>query len=170
LLLISGGILDLHNIFSPIINYLSPMYHAEASHSNYQIGASRITLDQAAALAIARYPKAQLRWIETPDGQNGTYRIVMYQQGEPSLRFPKTTVWIDQYNGAVLSTRDPKQEYAGDTFMNWLHPLHNGEIAGMTGRILVFISGFVPAVLYVTGLIRWLQKRRAKRMHQLKTS
>ncbi|MDP3333695.1 MAG: PepSY-associated TM helix domain-containing protein [Methylococcaceae bacterium] len=170
LLLISGAVLDLHTVFTPVINYLSPMYHAEASHSNYQVGVSRITLDQAAALAKARYPEARLRWIETPDGQNGTYRIVLYQQGEPSLRFPKTTVWIDQYSGTVLSIRDPREEHAGDTFMNWLHPLHNGEIAGMTGRIVVFISGFVPAILYVTGLIRWLQKRRAKSLHQLKIS
>jgi len=169
LLLISGAILNLHTVFNPVINYLSPMYQAEANHSNYQAGVSRITLDQAAAFAKARYPEAKLRWIETPDGQNGTYRIVMYQQGEPSLRFPKTTVWIDQYSGIVLSIRDPKEEHAGDTFMNWLHPLHNGEIAGVTGRVVVFISGFVPAILYVTGLIRWLQKRRAKRMHQLKT-
>ncbi|NOU14972.1 MAG: PepSY domain-containing protein [Methylococcaceae bacterium] len=169
LLLISGAILNLHSVFNPVINYLSPMYQAEANHSNYQAGVSRITLDQAAAFANARYPEAKLRWIETPDGQVGTYRIVLYQEGEPSLRFPKTTVWIDQYSGIVLSIRDPKEEYAGDTFMNWLHPLHNGEIAGMTGRVVVFISGFVPAILYVTGLIRWLQKRRAKRIHQLKT-
>lgn len=170
LLLISGAILDLHTTFTPVINYLSPMYKAEANRSNYQVGVPRISLDQAVEIATTRYPDALLRWIETPNGSSGTYRIVLYQQGEPSLRFPKTTVWIDQYNGAVLSIRDPREEQAGDTFMNWLHPLHNGEIAGMTGRIVVFISGFVPAILYVTGIIRWLQKRRAKRLHQLKTS
>lgn len=170
LLLISGAVLDLHTVFTPVINYLSPMYQAKTNHSNDQAGGSRITLDQAAVIAAACYPEAQLRWIETPNGPIGTYRIVLYQQGEPSLRFPKTTVWIDQYSGTVLSIRDPREEHAGDTFMNWLHPLHNGEIAGMTGRILVFISGFVPVILYVTGIIRWLQKRRAKRLHQLKIS
>jgi uncharacterized iron-regulated membrane protein len=114
------------------------------------------------------YPEAILRWIETPENQEGTYRIMLYQQGEASFRFPKTMVWINQYSGAVLSTRNPRQEHLGDMFMNCLHPLHNGEIAGMTGRLLVFISGFIPVILYVTGVIRWLQKRRAKRLHNLK--
>jgi len=31
----------------------------------------------------------------------------------------------------------------------------------MTGRILVFITGLACPVLFVTGVIRWLQKRRA---------
>lgn len=169
LLLVSGVILELPTVFKPVINYLSPLYRLDANQSLYQAGYSRITLDQAAAIATARYPEATLRWIETPDGQGGCYRIMLYQQGEPSFRFPKTTVWIDQYSGAVLSTRNPRQEQSGDTFINWLHPLHNGEIGGMTGRLLVFVSGFIPAILYVTGIIRWLQKRRAQRLHKAKT-
>lgn len=168
LLLVSGVILELPTVFKPLINYLSPLYQAEAGQSLYQAGYSRISLDKAVAIATNRYPEAVLRWIETPDGQEGSYRIMLYQQGEPSFRFPKTTVWVDQYSGTVLSTRNPRQEQSGDTFINWLHPLHNGEIAGMTGRLLVFASGFIPAILYVTGIIRWLQKRRARRLHKVK--
>ncbi len=167
LLLVSGVILELPTVFKPAINYLSPLYQAPANQSPYRPGYVRISLDRAAAIATARYPEAVLRWIETPDGQEGCYRIILYQQGEPSFRFPKTTVWIDQYSGAVLSTRNPRLEQSGDTFINWLHPLHNGEIAGIAGRLLVFISGFIPAILYVTGLIRWRQKRKA---HQIKTA
>ncbi len=168
LLLLSGIILELPAVFKPAINYLSPLYQMEAKQINYQSGYSRITLDQAVAVATNRYPDALLRWIETPDSQAGSYRIVLYQQGEASARFPKTTVWVDQYSGAVLSTRDPETEQAGDTFMSWLHPLHNGEIAGMPGRWLIFVSGFIPAILYVTGMMRWLQKRRAQHLHKLK--
>ncbi|MGR9013798.1 MAG: PepSY-associated TM helix domain-containing protein [Gammaproteobacteria bacterium] len=166
LILVSGVILELPAMFKPTINSLSPLYQAEANPSVYQAGYSRISLDHAVAVALDRYPEAALRWIETPDSQNGSYRIMLYQQGEPSFRFPKTTVWVDQYRGTVLSTRNPRLERIGDTFINWLHPLHNGEIAGMTGRLLVFASGFIPAILYVTGLIRWRQKRRARRLHK----
>jgi len=41
------------------------------------------------------------------------------------------------------------------------------EALRLPGRILVWITGFVPLVLYATGIIRWLQKRRAAK--QLKT-
>jgi uncharacterized iron-regulated membrane protein len=169
LILASGVILELPTVFKPVINYLSPLYQVKANQSLHQAGYSRITLDQAVAVTTTLYPEATLRWIETPDGNEGSYRIMLYQQGEPSFRFPKTTVWVDQYSGAILSTRNPRQEQAGDTFINWLHPLHNGEIFGMTGRLLVFASGCIPAMLYVTGIIRWLQKRRARRLHKVKT-
>jgi uncharacterized iron-regulated membrane protein len=33
----------------------------------------------------------------------------------------------------------------------------------MTGRLLVFATGLACPVLFVTGVIRWLQKRRATR-------
>jgi uncharacterized iron-regulated membrane protein len=32
---------------------------------------------------------------------------------------------------------------------------------GLPGRIVVSIAGLTPLALYVTGLIRWLQKRKA---------
>jgi uncharacterized iron-regulated membrane protein len=123
----------------------------------------QISLDKATQIAQIRYPKAQLRWLETPAGTQGVFKITLYQQGEPSRRFPKTMVWIDQYSGKILAIRDPKRQTAGDIFWTWLHPLHSGEIAGLTGRIIIFISGLLPLMLYVTGLIRWRQKCAAKR-------
>jgi len=40
--------------------------------------------------------------------------------------------------------------------------LHSGRAFGWTGRILVFLTGLACPILFVTGVIRWLQKRRAK--------
>ena len=168
ILIVSGVILELPAVFKPAINYLSPLYQAKTKESQCQNECFRITVDQAVSIAMKVYPETILRWIETPEDQNGTYKIMLYQQGESSFRFPKTMVWINQYNGAVLSIRNPRLENNGDMFINWLHPLHNGEIAGMTGRLLVFISGFIPLILFVTGIIRWLQKRRAAKLHQNK--
>jgi uncharacterized iron-regulated membrane protein len=39
----------------------------------------------------------------------------------------------------------------------------SGQEFGWTGRILVFLSGLACTVLLVTGVIRWLQKQKAKR-------
>lgn len=46
--------------------------------------------------------------------------------------------------------------------MQWQWFLHSGQAFGWTGRILVFLSGLACPVLFVTGVIRWLQKRRAR--------
>ncbi|NOT85988.1 MAG: PepSY domain-containing protein [Methylococcaceae bacterium] len=163
LLILSGILLELPDFFNPGIERLSPLYQSKNTISMPQSDKSRITLDQAIAFAVEKFPKATLRWIETPHNEIGSYRIMLYQHGEPSKRFPKTTLWIDQYSGVILSVRNPANHSAGDHFLSWLHPLHSGEIAGLPGRWVVLISGFMPLILYVTGFMRWRQKRRAKR-------
>jgi len=164
LLVISGILLELPDFFNPGINKLSHLFKAKTHHSISQNGNQRISLDRAVDIALQQFPKATLRWIETPVDVNGSYQIMLYQSGEPSRRFPKSTVWIDQYSGKVLDIRNPINNSSGDTFLSWLHPLHSGEIAGLSGRWLVFLLGFIPAILFVTGLIRWLQKRDARNL------
>ena len=164
LLVISGILLELPDFFNPGINKLSHLFKAKTHQSISQNGNQRISLDRAVDIALQRFPKATLRWIETPVDVNGSYQIMLYQSGEPSRRFPKSTVWIDQYSGKVLDIRNPIYNSSGDTFLSWLHPLHSGEIAGLSGRWLVFLLGFIPAILFVTGLIRWLQKRDARNL------
>jgi uncharacterized iron-regulated membrane protein len=41
-------------------------------------------------------------------------------------------------------------------------PLHSGEIAGLTGRIVICITGILVAVLSITGVLVWARRRRAK--------
>jgi len=45
--------------------------------------------------------------------------------------------------------------------VEWLYPLHTGEAFGFTGQLIILIAGLMPLILYVTGVIRWLQKRKA---------
>jgi len=52
---------------------------------------------------------------------------------------------------------------AGERFLEWQYPLHCGEAFGNVGRALVMILGIVPLILYVTGFLRWRQKRRLRR-------
>lgn len=166
LLVLSGILLELPDFFNPGINRLSPLFEAKPNLSTDQTGNTRIPVDQAVTIAQQQFPHAELRWIETPKDNKGSYRISLYQSGEPSRRFPKTIIWIDQYSGKVLEIRNPAYHSAGDNFISWLHPLHSGEIAGITGRWLVFMLGFIPLILYVTGFIRWRQKNAAQLSHK----
>ena len=161
LLTLTGILLELPDTFNPLINQLSPLSETPKVHSITQQN-KRISVDKAVEIAVNHYPSTQLRWIETPNGADGVYRIMLYQQGEPSQRFPKTMLWIEQYTGQILAIKDPKQQSASDTFITWLHPLHSGEIAGLTGRWIIFISGLLPFMLYITGFIRWRQKQAVK--------
>ena len=167
LIVASGILLELPDFFNPVIHRFSPLFQAQPNLSTFTPGSVRLPVDRAVQIARMKFPQASLRWIETPNGSLGNYRIQLYQAGEPSQRFPKTMVWIDQYSGAILEIRNPTNQSPGDQFLSWLHPLHNGEIAGIAGRWLVFVLGFVPLILFITGVSRWRQKVRVQRFKAL---
>ena len=50
----------------------------------------------------------------------------------------------------------------GDKLWAWVHPLHNGEAFGFIGRIIVTLLGLFPLILMLTGVLRFIQKRKSK--------
>lgn len=162
-LALTGIALEIPDYVNPLIGYFSPLQQPSVSKSQIMPQSPAITSDQAVAIARQRFPQAELAWIETPHGRDGCYRINLYQSGEPSRRFPKTNVWIDQYSARIIRVNDPFTETAGDTLIHWLHPLHSGEALALPGRLLVLAAGLSCPLLFVTGMMRWLHKRRARR-------
>lgn len=167
MLALTGIALEVPNYINPAIHYFLPIdIQPPKLQSTPNSTLLTISADQAVATAQQLFPQTRLCWIETPDGPTGTYRINLRQDFEPSQRFPKTNIWIDQYSGKILLINDPKQQSSGTTLLSWLHPLHNGEVFGLTGQILVLVTGFACPLLFFTGVIRWLQKRRAKQKNR----
>ena len=115
-------------------------------------------------MEIARQvlPQAAPAWIEVPGSQGGTFRLRLRQSADPSHRFPHSFVWIASRGGAVLGVSDAAKAGTTSTINNWLHPLHDGSAGGTGLRLLVFVSGLVPLVLFVTGLQRWRHRRTAR--------
>ncbi len=169
LLALTGIVLEVPEYVNPLIAKFSPLQppakpQSLVMHSNQ----ARITVDQAVSVAQNLFPDAQLSWIETPHDAAGSYRINLYQAGEPSRRFPKTNVWVDQYSGRILQVNNPDDFSKGDSLITWLHPLHSGEALALPGRLLVLLAGLLGPLLFVTGVIRWLHKRRAKQLRRMR--
>lgn len=160
----TGVILARPDWVTPALGLASSLHQMPVLRSTPVPGARRISADRAHAIARREFPTAQLRWLETPDSPQGVYFVRLRQPGEPGRRFPITRVWIDQYTGEVLHRYDPLNTTAAETFMAWQHPLHSGEAFGGAGRLLAFLSGLLPTLLLVTGVLRWQQKRRARAM------
>jgi len=64
------------------------------------------------------------------------------------------TVFVDPYRGKILSVRD-----LSPNFMVWMRPVHQGSL-GPVWQFLVFLSGLVPSLFVVTGIIMWWKKRQ----------
>ncbi|WP_205629945.1 PepSY-associated TM helix domain-containing protein [Dechloromonas denitrificans] len=157
----SGVFLALPEYGRPLVEAFSPLGRSATPHSADTRG-DMISADLAVARAQAALPGAVLRWVETPATADSVFRLSFWQAGDPGYRFPRSNVWVDAYSGDVLAVRDWRREATGDVFLAWQHPLHNGEGFGLAGRLLASLAGLLPALLWVTGVMRWSQKRQAR--------
>jgi uncharacterized iron-regulated membrane protein len=72
----------------------------------------------------------------------------------------------DGKDGHFLGAEVPGEGSAGDLFMALQFPLHSGRIAGVAGRVFVTLLGLGIAMLSVTGLVIWAQRRKRARARQ----
>lgn len=153
----------------PLVSVFSPVDDASdesAVRSHLVLGRGPFSVDQAVGLAQNLFPDGAIKYIGIPHEPTDAYHITMHRPGDVRGTAGNSMVWLDQYSGAVLKVHDWRTVTAGEIFVAWLFPLHNGEAFGLIGRWMVFITGFVPLFLYVTALRMWWLKRRAHRQQK----
>lgn len=69
----------------------------------------------------------------------------------------RSDVLVDPWTDKVIDVRDNSGNW-----LAWMRPLHEGAGAGLIFQFLVFLSGLVPALFVVTGIIMWAKKRRRR--------
>lgn len=98
-------------------------------------------------------------------GASGPYWRVSLEEAEGVLAAGgRSEVYIDAASGEVEAVERHAVRSSVDQFYAWQLPLHNGSAGGLIGRWLVFLSGFVPLILAITGVTIYLQKRRARKL------
>lgn len=153
----------------PVLTAFSPTTGQPDPRSGPADGRTRLPLDRAIALARRHLPGVDVRWVQMPRDETAPYAVRFWQPGEPSRRFPRSYVWLDQYDGRVLAVEHGPRDTATDRILAWLYPLHSGEAFGLVGRTVVGLLGLVPALLFVTGLLRWRSKARRLAAHRRAT-
>ncbi|MGO9430027.1 PepSY-associated TM helix domain-containing protein [Rhodoblastus sp.] len=126
-------------------------------------GKMPIGVEAAVGVADEVFPDGRLHWILLPSSPTGVYVVGKQASEEPNRTKTYRNVGVDQYSGRILHVQDRRKFTAGETFLEWLFPLHSGEAFGAIGRPLALVIGLAPLTLYTTGFIRWWQKRRARK-------
>ena len=80
-----------------------------------------------------------------------------------------TALYFDLYNGQLQHLYLPTTQHSGYTISAWLKALHEGDVFGLPYRIFVCVLGLVIAMLSVTGIVIWLRKNRARKIHQVRS-
>jgi uncharacterized iron-regulated membrane protein len=146
------------NLFSPV------QADPDFGRSTPAPGRAPIGAGEAAAIADKTFPDGRLHWVLFPSAPTSVYVVGKRSDREPNQTKTYRNVGVEQYTGQVLHVQDRGRFTGGDSFLEWLFPIHSGEAFGGLGRPMALLLGLVPSLLYVTGLFRWLRKRRARRL------
>lgn len=125
-------------------------------------GAQRIDADQAIAAALSVEPGGRLLSIALPMRHKDLYRVSLAHRGD-SRGAPEIVAIVDPWSAKVIQLTDPARFAPAQTVLAWQNALHFGQGLGLVWRILVFLSGLLPAIFAITGITMWLIKRRARR-------
>lgn len=119
----------------------------------------------ARALEVAHraLPDGRLVFVDVPNAPDAPIRVRMQVPGDPQTRFAGSYVWVDHRSGRVLAVRDLRRAGRRAWVDAWVRPLHDGTVGGLATRILAVLVGLAPAVLFATGLLHWLRRKRSYR-------
>lgn len=151
----------------PVLELFSPVTYRYWFNSTPTPNVEPISMADAVAIAEQRYPRGRLHWIYGAPGTTDTYTVCLDDVARPGSWLQRVCVVMDRYTGEVLDIDDPADATAGEVFTHWQWSLHSGRALGMTGRVLVFLTGLTCPVLFVTGVIRWFQKNNARSHNKL---
>ncbi|WP_233203854.1 PepSY domain-containing protein [Novosphingobium sp. HII-3] len=127
-----------------------------------RMSGEQISIARALLAAHHALPDGRLSFVDVPEPGSEPFRVRLQVPGDPHRRFPGSYVFIDQHSGAVLAVHDVRRGNASTTIIAWIRVLHDGTIGGLSTRILALIVGLVPTVLFVTGILHWGRRTRAR--------
>lgn len=160
LIAFSGIYMALPAEVKPLVAAVSSLEAGTAPHLQTPGQGTALPPDAAVNIAKAVFPAGELKRIGLPRSNTEPYAISFLLPDE--VRRPssgRSVVWIDPYRGGILKSYDATTGSAGEHFLNWQTPLHTGTAFGLTGRILVAISGIAAAILALVGLLVWQRKQ-----------
>jgi uncharacterized iron-regulated membrane protein len=124
-------------------------------------GAQRIDADRAIAMALSTTPRAQLISIGLPTQPEQPYRVSLARPGD-GRDVPEVVALINS-SGTLIELIDPRRFGPAQTVLAWQRAVHFGQGLGWVWRVVVCVSGLLPAIFAYTGLAMWLIPRRARR-------
>lgn len=154
-----------HNV-APVIELFSPVtYRYWFQSKPPSPNAPAIGMEEAVSIALKQYPHGRPHSIYGAPNLTQTYTVCQNGVDAAGSMLQRRCTVIDRYSGKILDLDDPSlpTATAGEIFTHWQWSLHSGQAFGMTGRLLVCLSGLLCPFLFVTGVVRWRHKCRANR-------
>lgn len=147
-------------VVRPVVGLLSQAtpYPSPRIESPPPKGTPQLPPDAIVRAARAAKPGLMIAMLDPPTEIRNTWRVLFRSEGaDPAVR-SRGAIWLDPWSGAVVHDRTSDAMQMGDRYMTEQLWLHNGATFGLVGRVLVFIAGFAPLALVISGWMIWLGK------------
>lgn len=119
---------------------------------------SQISAQQAIETLHARFPNAWLRQIR-PFYRERVVGALFVENDAPNPRTHNMAM-VDRLTGELRIFQDAATVPAGTAAIDWLLPIHSGEVYGIMRRVIMSMVGLTLAFLVISGFTMWLSKRR----------
>lgn len=160
LLSISGAAISFREAWLPLMTALGGLPQARPAAVT-PAGPVK-SVDELVVEAQRLMPGARLVFVAPPARSGGTTRIRLREPGEVHQN-GRSYVLFDSAGTVLDLQRVSQLPVANLVFDQLPYPLHTGYIFGEIGRLIVFVSGLLPLLLFVTGIYIWLKRRSPKR-------
>jgi uncharacterized iron-regulated membrane protein len=139
------------NRISPVTQVRTPQ--SDPSRSTQSTRPSvRALVDEARRRVSGQY----VARVVLPSSDTSAFLVMLSRaQPTPVGSADLTSIYLDQYTGAVLSAPPRTPRTAGDVVMAWVAPLHVGNFGGNTVKVAWLVLGMAPPLLFATGFIMW---------------
>lgn len=128
-----------------------------------------LSFERALQIGATIEPNAIVEAVNVPRNQDRPIRISKRFAAGHSLPRAHVTLFLHPITGALMRTEDSRQVPRGQRVMQWMVPLHFGlwgarlgPLADYLVRALYLFAGLAPLGLFVTGVLKYAEKRRAK--------
>jgi uncharacterized iron-regulated membrane protein len=121
-------------------------------------GAQRIDADRAIAVALAAAPGARLISIGLPLRPEQPYRASLAHPGD-GRGTPEVVALINPWSAELIKLIDPAGFAPAQSFLASQRMVHFGQGLGWVWRVLLCLSGLLPAIFAYTGILMWLITR-----------
>ena len=105
------------------------------------------------------WPDKQWQRINFPIPQRQSVEIRLNDKNDPRKTSGSNVLWLNPYSNSVLAEQAYQPLTVRQKTAYWLFPLHNGEAFGLSGRILIFISGLLTTALAIAGGCLWYRRK-----------
>ena len=141
--------------FRSVVAAVSPLTVRRAPVSITSAAGPVLSVGEIVEQAQRHAPGQYVARVIAPATERAAFQVWLSDRRPTPIGVELASIALDPRTGELLADTRLTPRSIGDTILVWMVPLHVGLFAGTAAKILWFVLGLAPPLLFLTGLIMW---------------